>query len=155
MKTKRIVFIIIAVIVVAATAAMWAVFFSSNIADAEAKGIMIHLLDLQIFGCALTVVFELDILFGVLYFTSEKSKRTTAKTVINIICAVAASLYTLVILCASEVLGISMSFIYGESIAAYIAWMIMFIAVVASPIVIVALRIAYVVLSLKNRKKVK
>lgn len=104
MKTKKIVIIAVFVLLMIATAVFWAVTFSNMIAENKAEiartGIEkgINYLGLKILVAALTVVFEADVLYDVLYFISDKSKKTKQKTVFNIICAVLCGLYSILVI---------------------------------------------------------
>lgn len=104
MKTRKLVIIGIFVLLMIATAVFWVVSFSNliaeNKAEVERTGIErgINYFGFKILVAALTVVFEADVLYDVLYFISDKSKKTKQKTVFNIICAVLCGLYSIILI---------------------------------------------------------
>lgn len=159
MKTRKLVIIGIFVLLMIATAVVWTVTFSNGIAENKAEvertGIDrgIYLLDLQIIMAALTVVFELGIMFNVLYFTSDSSKHTTKKTALSIIDTVACASYTLVLMWGYELFGISSSFIYEVNFFSRVAWWLSFAAIILAPIVAVVVRIIYIITVCVDRRK--
>ena len=104
MKTRKLVIIGIFVVLMIATAVVWTVTFSNliaeNKAEVERTGIErgINYFGFKILVAALTVVFEADVLYDVLYFISDKSKKTKQKTVFNIICSVLCGLYSIILI---------------------------------------------------------
>jgi|GEM_PF-5939251 len=92
MKKSKMIISIVMLIVIAATVAFWIIYFSDIFARYGNKidnGIF-----LTFVIAAFTVIFEGDICFDIIYFTSDKSKKTKLKNVLNLICIISASIFT-------------------------------------------------------------
>ena len=89
MKKGRTVAIVISAVmslVIVATAVFWVLYISKIIPNMH--------LGLRIAGAVLNVACEIDILFVLIYFTSDKWEKTKIKSVFNIICAVFGAIYS-------------------------------------------------------------
>lgn len=143
MKKSKNIISVVMLIVIAATVAFWTVFFSNMFAPYENKidnGVFLSLVI-----ALLTVIFEVDIWFDLVYLVSDKSEKTKLKNVLNIICIISASIFTV-----SWLVGFAR---LADWLPINFAVMYILVVIVPALIVCVISRTIYILCFLAERSK--